>query len=68
MNSAKAVAFRFSTDVNKTNYITKVILGYLDRKVRGDNHPLPTLEDDGSIVGGGLGEKWSGGYGEIGRR
>ena len=32
-----------------------------------DNHPLPTLEDDVSVMGGGLGEKWSGGYGEIGR-
>ena len=29
---------------------------------------IASVEDDGSIVGGGLGEKWSGGYGEIGRR
>ena len=36
--------------------------------MKGDNHHLPTLEDDGSIVDSGLGEKWSGGYGEIGRR
>ena len=27
------------------------ILGHLDRKVRGKNHHLSTLEDDGSIVG-----------------
>ena len=42
--------------------IAQEILGYFDGKVRGDNHSLPTLDDGGSIVGGELGEKWSGGY------
>ena len=43
-------------------YITQEILGYLDRKVRGDNPHFRILKDDGSIVGRGFGEKWSGGY------